>query len=205
MKWSRASACTALVATGALFGTGLSYGEPVNVPLERVYEYSVELPNNVSVSATVDYGNFVVTKDGTIAQLVDETGRPIETFPLEYAYDGKIHPITPYVGQNGKQLTLTPEKILGPTQVVAGTDRQAALDNLMRQVVIGWNNAGPVSTALGAGIGFGIGCLSIFPNFVAGCIIGTILGAGIGAVTGIVNGNPEVQPAFGAFMGTFLP
>ena len=50
--------------------------------------------------------------------------------------------------------------------------------------------------ATGAGVGLAIGCVSIFPNFIAGCILGTGIGAGIGAYNGITGANPNVQPAF---------
>lgn len=75
-------------------------------------------------------------------------------------------------------------------------DKQTAQDNLMREIGIGWERGGPAAMATGAGVGLAIGCVSIFPNFIAGCILGTGIGAGIGAYNGITGANPNVQPAF---------
>ncbi|BCN78317.1 hypothetical protein FNU77_07850 [Prescottella equi] len=75
-------------------------------------------------------------------------------------------------------------------------DKQTAQDNLLREIGIGWERGGPAAMATGAGVGLAIGCVSIFPNFIAGCILGTGIGAGIGAYNGITGANPNVQPAF---------
>ncbi|QCQ91117.1 hypothetical protein [Rhodococcus sp. SGAir0479] len=75
-------------------------------------------------------------------------------------------------------------------------DKQTAQDNLIREITIGWEQGGPAGMAVGAGVGLAIGCVSIFPNFVAGCILGTGIGAAVGAYNGITGANPNVQPAF---------
>ncbi|WP_305091425.1 hypothetical protein [Prescottella sp. R16] len=74
--------------------------------------------------------------------------------------------------------------------------KQAAQDRLFHEIEVGWNNGGAQATLNGAGTGLAVGCVSIFPNFVAGCIVGTAVGAGIGAYNGITAGNPDVEPAF---------
>lgn len=79
-------------------------------------------------------------------------------------------------------------------------DKQTAQDDLMREIGIGWERGGPAGMATGAGVGLAIGCVSIFPNFIAGCIVGTGIGAAIGAYNGITQSNPNVQPAFDAWM-----
>ncbi|QBJ94603.1 hypothetical protein ERC79_00415 [Rhodococcus sp. ABRD24] len=75
-------------------------------------------------------------------------------------------------------------------------DKQTAQDNLIREITIGWETGGPAGMAIGAGVGLAIGCVSIFPNFIAGCIVGTGIGAAVGAYNGITGANPNVQPAF---------
>ncbi|WP_430332562.1 hypothetical protein [Rhodococcus sp. ACT016] len=79
-------------------------------------------------------------------------------------------------------------------------DKQTAQDDLMREISIGWDRGGAAGMATGAGVGLAIGCVSIFPNFIAGCIVGTGIGAAIGAYNGITQSNPNVQPAFDAWM-----
>ena len=101
---------------------------------------------------------------------------------------------TSETGAEGRELTLTPQTV--PVAEVAGPrTKQQAFDNMVNQLAIGWNNGGGVSTAIGAGLGFAIGCVSIFPNFISGCIIGTVIGTVAGAVIGTANGNPQAQPA----------
>lgn len=80
--------------------------------------------------------------------------------------------------------------------------KQVAFDTMANEVNIGWNNGGAQSTFIGANIGTGIGCLSIFPNFIAGCIIGGIIGTVAGAANGITNGNPNAGPAIEKFFNT---
>jgi len=79
-------------------------------------------------------------------------------------------------------------------------DKQTAQDDLMREIGIGWDQGGAAGMATGAAVGLAIGCVSIFPNFIAGCIVGTGVGAAIGAYNGITQSNPNVQPAFDAWM-----
>ncbi|TSD49428.1 hypothetical protein FFI94_027000 [Rhodococcus sp. KBS0724] len=80
--------------------------------------------------------------------------------------------------------------------------KQAAFDTMTNEINIGWNNGGLQSTLGGAATGIGIGCLSIFPNFIAGCIVGGAIGTGIGLGNGIMNGNPNAAPAVEKFFAT---
>lgn len=75
-------------------------------------------------------------------------------------------------------------------------DKQTAQDVLVHEITVGWERGGLAGMATGAGVGLAIGCVSIFPNFVAGCIVGTGIGAAVGAYNGITGTNPNVQPAF---------
>jgi hypothetical protein len=80
--------------------------------------------------------------------------------------------------------------------------KQAAFDTMANEVNIGWNNGGLQSTLIGANLGVGIGCLSIFPNFIAGCIVGGVIGTVAGVGAGITNGNPNAAPAVEKFFAT---
>ena len=80
--------------------------------------------------------------------------------------------------------------------------KQAALDNALNQIAVGFTNGGAIGTVVGAGLGFAIGCVSIFPNFIAGCIIGTAIGIVSGAIIGTLNANPQIQPAVFEYFAT---
>lgn len=206
MKPSRASAVLALVVAATLVGAGASDAAPGPVDPEGLVAYQVKLVDDASVSTSVENGYFRVAPDRSAIELADVAGQTIETLPLSYTFAGKSYSIESVIGDDMKQLTLMPAKL--PPDIVAvaaGGERQVAWDNVMKQVVIGWNNQGLASTAAGAAIGFAVGCVSIFPNFIAGCIVGTVIGAGVGAGAGVVNGNPEVRPAISGLMDTFLP
>ncbi|MBJ8343155.1 hypothetical protein [Antrihabitans sp. YC2-6] len=198
-------AATALIAAVSLVSTGASYAEPAPIEPGRLLTYEVQLGDNLSVSASVDYGYWQTSPDGKFVTLVDDAGKPVESIPTQYDLNGRPHPIPTEITDGGQKLQMKPQQVgIEETPAASNADRQAAWDTLMREIVTGWNNQGPVSTAIGAAIGFGIGCLSIFPNFIAGCIIGTIIGAGIGAAVGVVQGNPNVQPAAQAWIESFF-
>lgn len=80
--------------------------------------------------------------------------------------------------------------------------KQDAFDTMTEEINTGWQKTGIQGVMIGSNVGMAIGCVSIFPNFIAGCILGTIIGAGVGAVAGIGYGNPEAQPAVEKFLAT---
>lgn len=80
--------------------------------------------------------------------------------------------------------------------------KQAAFDNMANEVTIGWNNGGAAATLNGAAVGLGIGCVSIFPNFIAGCIVGAAIGTAVGMGNGVMAGNPNAAPAVEKFFAT---
>lgn len=80
--------------------------------------------------------------------------------------------------------------------------KQSAFDSLASEIAVGWNNGGAQGALIGLGVGAAVGCVSIFPNFIAGCIVGGAIGAGVGAANGIRDANPKVLPAFDKFMAT---
>ncbi|NLE79008.1 MAG: hypothetical protein GX610_05400 [Rhodococcus sp.] len=80
--------------------------------------------------------------------------------------------------------------------------KQDAFDTMTDEINTGWQTSGIQGVMIGSNVGMAIGCVSIFPNFIAGCILGTVIGAGVGAVVGIGHGNPDAQPAVEKFFAT---
>ena len=205
------SGVLAVIVASALAGAGAAQASPAPAP------------------APVDIGSFQVATTGGNIEL-RSGGQVLGSLPLSYSIAGNTYSFTPAVGADsqaptqkevahqvandavtalshavpGTNQAAAPEPAPGPAPA-APMDRGQAMDNLGKQIAVGWNNAGPQSTAIGAGIGFAVGCVSIFPNFIAGCIVGTAVGTAVGAGAGVVNGNPQVQPAVSSVIDTFLP
>ncbi|MFD1815495.1 hypothetical protein [Rhodococcus gannanensis] len=96
-----------------------------------------------------------------------------------------------------------PPAVLFANQVWPNNEsKREAFVDLSNEVVVGWNNGGQQRMMLGSFVGLAIGCVSIFPNFLAGCMLGNLIGAGVGAVTGIDEGNPKARPSLEKFMAT---
>ena len=113
--------------------------------------------------------------------------------PPNAGFDPSQPPLTPTAESNSQAALM----------LFPGNDpKQAAFDTMANEVNIGWNNGGLQSTLIGANLGVGIGCLSIFPNFIAGCIVGGVIGTGAGVGAGITNGNPNAAPAVEKFFAT---
>lgn len=206
MRLQALVSATAFAVATALVGTGAVHAEPAPIEPGTLWNYEVTL-GNTDVTASLDYGYWKIGPDGAMVSMMDEEGNLVENVPTSYTLDGTQHQIPTEVSEDGRKLVMRPARLavpMEPTPVASDEVRDAAWNNMMQQIVVGWNNQGPVSTALGAAIGFGIGCLSIFPNFIAGCIIGTVIGAGVGAAVGIVQGNPEVAPAVNAWIESYV-
>ncbi|WP_145238409.1 hypothetical protein [Prescottella equi] len=80
--------------------------------------------------------------------------------------------------------------------------KQQAFDNMVNELGLAWEQGGAAGAATGSAIGLGIGCISMFPGSLAGCIIGGPTGAVIGGLIGIGNGNPEAQHAIETYLNT---
>lgn len=80
--------------------------------------------------------------------------------------------------------------------------KQDAFNDMADEINTGWANGGQQQMMIGSFVGLAIGCVSIFPNFMAGCMIGNVVGAGVGAVIGIDQGNPNARPAVEKFLAT---
>lgn len=162
-------------------------------PTESIgYETSVT-PEG-AVSTILDAGAFRVDGSANSVNVVGASGTVLASLPLAYSVNGATYSISPTV-VGDRQLLLTPQPAALVNDVAGPVSKQAAFDNMINQIVVGYTNGGAVGTAVGAGLGFAIGCVSIFPNFIAGCIIGTAIGVVAGTIIGTVNANPNVQPA----------
>ncbi|MFZ2178274.1 MAG: hypothetical protein WAW17_30465 [Rhodococcus sp. (in: high G+C Gram-positive bacteria)] len=113
------------------------------------------------------------------------------------------------VGAGGTAYADPVDPAAGPTvqtvQTVPGlhqVDKQAALEHMLNELGVGWANGGAAGTAIGAVVGLGIGCISMFPGSLAGCIIGLPTGAVAGALIGMYNGNPNAQKAIEDYINT---
>ncbi|OYD66917.1 hypothetical protein [Rhodococcus sp. OK302] len=109
------------------------------------------------------------------------------------APNAAFDPLNPPVSTNSQ---------VAATLFPGNNPKQIAFDTMTNEVNAGWNNGGLQSTLGGAAMGLGIGCVSIFPNFIAGCIVGGAIGTVVGAGQGIMNGNPNAAPAVQQFFAT---
>lgn len=203
MKPSKSSIVTAMVVTAALCGAGASYAEPA--PSDgTVINYQTTLDSDTSTTTTIDAGAFRFAA-GAVA-IADDFGTTLASLPLTYSVDGVLHPIEAAIGNDGRQLTLMPEKAAAnATDVSQAVDRQNAWNNAVSEVMIGWNNGGLMATGIGATIGQVVGCIALLLNPIVGCVLGTAVGAGIGALVGVIRGNEKVPSAVFKYFRTFIP
>lgn len=181
-------------------GGGTAYADPVGANETVNYQTSV-LPDG-AVSTILDSGEFRIDATSEQVQVIGASGNLLAALPLTYTVNGTSYSIAPAV-LGSRQLLLTPQPAASLVTDVAGPiTKQAALDNALNQIAIGYANGGAIGTAVGAALGFAIGCVSIFPNFISGCIIGTAIGVVAGSIIGTLNANPQVQPAVFEYFAT---
>lgn len=192
MKSVAVTAATLLATTSVVVAVG---GGTASADPTEYVGYETSVTPEGAVSTVLDTGAFRIDASANEVDVVGSSGTVLASLPLSYSVDGTSYSIAPaLVGD--RQLLLTPQPAASLVNDVAGpVSKQAAFDNMINQIVIGYTNGGAVGTAIGAGLGFAIGCVSIFPNFIAGCIIGTAIGVVAGTIIGTVNANPNVQPA----------
>lgn len=191
MKSVTAAAVTLLAATSVTVALG--GGTASADPTESV-SYETSVTPDGAVSTVLDAGVFRIDAGADTVDIVGDSGTVLASLPLSYTVDGTTYSIAPAL-LGDRQLLLTPKPASLLTEVAGPVSKQAALDNVINQIVIGYTNGGAIGTVIGAGLGFAIGCVSIFPNFISGCIIGTAIGVVAGTIIGTVNANPNVQPA----------
>lgn len=196
MKLHKAAAVSVAVVAALGVGTSTSYAAtPAQGPPEVGYTTSV-LPDGHSVATVLDSGAFRPVADGTAVDVVDDAGTALTRVPLAYAVGDALVPISATVGQEGRELVLTPQ---APPAGVRPAYSQAAYEKMIAEVEKGWLNGGQLQANTGAAIGLVVGCVLFL--FV-GCPLGAAIGGTIGAVTGVVDANPAAQPAVFEFLGT---
>ncbi|WP_072689065.1 hypothetical protein [Rhodococcus marinonascens] len=199
MKLHRVTALAALLIATLCVGVGTAYAAPTPVG-QTVTSHTSLSADGRSVDTSIDSGAFTLATTAAAVDVTNGSGARVATIPLRYSIAGVQFAIDPMVSEDGKLLSLTPT-----TTPVAGTlaltpvDQDAAYANMMNEIQIGWVNGGETATAVGAGIGFVVGCIFFV---IGGCIPGAVVGAAIGAVTGISNANPAVTPAVYEYLGT---
>ncbi|MDJ0394062.1 hypothetical protein QMK17_12060 [Rhodococcus sp. G-MC3] len=191
MKSVTTMAVAVLAATSVTIAVGA--GTANADPTESV-GYQTSVTTEGAVSTVLDAGAFRIEQSSNTVDVVGSSGMVLASLPLTYFLNGATYSIAPVL-QGDRQLLLTPQPASLVNEVAGPVSKQAALDNMINQIVIGYTNGGAMGTAVGAGLGFAIGCVSIFPNFIAGCIIGTAIGVVAGTIIGTLNANPNVQPA----------
>ncbi len=191
MKSVTTMAVSVLAATSVTIavGAGTAHADPT-----ESIGYETAVTTEGAVSTVLDAGAFRIESATDTVSVVGDSGTVLASLPLTYSVNGATYSIAPVL-QGDRQLLLTPQPAALVNEVAGPVSKQAAFDNMINQIVIGYTSGGAVGTAVGAGLGFAIGCVSIFPNFIAGCIIGTAIGVVAGTIIGTVNANPNVQPA----------
>ncbi|MET0198338.1 hypothetical protein CH289_22250 [Rhodococcus sp. RS1C4] len=185
------TAATVLAVASVAIAVG---GGTANADPTESVGYETSVTTDGSVSTILDAGAFRIDSSDNSVDVVGNSGTVLASLPLTYSVNGATYSIAPAV-VGDRQLLLTPQPASLINDAAGPVSKQAAFDNMINQIVIGYTGGGAVGTAVGAGLGFAIGCVSIFPNFIAGCIIGTAIGVVAGTIIGTVNANPNVQPA----------
>ncbi|OZD60296.1 hypothetical protein CH263_21825 [Rhodococcus sp. 06-1059B-a] len=185
------TAATVLAVASVAIAVG---GGTANADPTESVGYETSVTTDGSVSTILDAGAFRIDSSDNSVDVVGNSGTVLASLPLTYSVNGATYSIAPAV-VGDRQLLLTPQPASLISDAAGPVSKQAAFDNMINQIVIGYTGGGAVGTAVGAGLGFAIGCVSIFPNFIAGCIIGTAIGVVAGTIIGTVNANPNVQPA----------
>ncbi|AOW94204.1 hypothetical protein BFN03_00405 [Rhodococcus sp. WMMA185] len=199
MKLHRVSALAALLIATLCVGVGTAYADPARVD-QTVTSLTSLSPDGRSVDTALDSGAFSLSKTAAAVDITNDSGATLATIPLRYSIAGVQFEIDPVVSDDGRFLSLTPTTTpIAGTLAVTPVDQDTAYANMLNEIEIGWQNGGATATAVGAGIGFVVGCIFFI---LGGCIPGAAIGAGIGAVTGISNANPAVTPAVFDYLET---
>ncbi|MGW4480760.1 hypothetical protein [Rhodococcus triatomae] len=221
MKMATALVMPALVVATIASGTGTASAQlPAPPPLPELPALpplpSIPLPELPALSlpepAPVQLPNPELPRVELPAVAVPEpVPFPTVTLPAPVPVDLPALPPPPPVptlDEVARMLGLPPPPSEPPAVLFANQvwpDNQSKRDafvDLSNEVTVGWNNGGQQRMMLGSFVGLAIGCVSIFPNFMAGCMLGNLIGAGVGAVVGIDEGNPKARPSLEKFMAT---
>ncbi|GAA5102305.1 hypothetical protein [Nocardia iowensis] len=211
MNLRRTTAGAALVIGAMTIGLGTAHAEPVAAPADPGINYSVKLVDKTIV-ASLKGGTFSVEEKAgataedpktSIANVRDEKGNTLVSFPLEVDVDGKLVPVKTEVKNDGAVLEVTPQKpeglVVSATPVAAkpvvAQDIASPIENQRAQNEFASNFG--IATAIGGFVGTAIGaiigCVITLP---VGCIPGLLTGAGVGGILGtIAVGGPTLVAA----------
>ncbi|MGW4481362.1 hypothetical protein [Rhodococcus triatomae] len=197
MKLHKAAVASVAVAAAVSVGAGTSVANAAPAQGDSSIGYTQTVsPDGRTVSTILDSGAFRLTAGGGAVDVVNDAGTALTTLPLAYTIGGNPVPVAATIGQDGRQLMLTPQS---PPPGIQPAADPVAYQNMVAEIEKGWLNGGQLSANTGAVIGLVVGCVLFL--FV-GCPLGAAIGGTIGAVTGTVNANPAVQPAVFAWLAT---
>ncbi|MGQ4598125.1 hypothetical protein [Nocardia sp. R6R-6] len=215
MKFRRTTAAAAMVIGAMTIGLGTAHAdEPSAAQADPSVAYSVKLVDKTVVAA-LRGGTFSLTEQEgvtvdepktTVANVRDDKGNTLVSFPLNVDVDGKLVPVKADLKKDGTVLEVTPERpadlVVSDKPVVAkpvvAKDVASPLENQRAQNEFASNFgiATAVGGFIGTAIGAVVGCVLGLPLFGVGCIAGLPLGAGIGGILGtIVVGGPTLVAA----------
>ncbi|QIS08533.1 hypothetical protein [Nocardia arthritidis] len=204
MRMRSVAAVAALVVGAVTIGSGLVYAEPA-APSDGI-RYSVKAVDK-TVVASLRGGTFALTeRDGAtpdapktqIANIKDDKGATVLSFPLDYRVEGTPIPVQAVAKQDGTVLEITPERpanapaVTAPlvvTPIASPAEDQLAMNEFSSKLGV----ATQVGGLVGSIIGFAIGCVATLP---LGCILGGAAAVPVGGVIGtIVAGGPALVAA----------
>ncbi|MEV4129985.1 hypothetical protein [Nocardia sp. NPDC049707] len=210
----RSTTAAATMVIGAMtFGLGTAHAEPV-APADPGVNYSVKLVDK-TVVATLKGGTFSLTDEAgateddpktTVANVRDDKGNTLVSFPLNVDVDGKLVPVKAEMKNDATVLEVTPEKpadlVVSDKPIVAkpvmAKDIASPIENQRAQNEFSSNFgiASAVGGFVGTAIGAVVGCVLGLPLFGVGCLAGLPIGAGIGGILGtIAVGGPTLIAA----------
>ncbi|GAA5045281.1 hypothetical protein [Nocardia callitridis] len=216
MKLRKTTAAAALVIGAMTIGVGTAHADPAPAPApaDPGIAYSVKLVDK-TVVASLKGGTFAVTEeDGatedapktTIANVRDDKGNTVVSFPLDMNVDGTVVPVKTNLQKDDSVLEITPDKpeglVVSDKPVVAkpvvAKSIASPLENKYAQdeFASNFSLATMIGGFVGTAIGAVAGCVLGLPLLGVGCLAGLPIGAGVGGILGtIAVGGPTLVAA----------
>lgn len=176
-----ATATVLAVSAGTADAAPVSGANPTSVTTAMPGKLTTKLTN----------ATFLPYSGGKNLSVANRSGKVIEQVPLTIPISGVDVPLRVKLSADRTSATLIPivnpqTRALITKDVKPYASKQAAYNRMMREVMIGWNNGGSLTAAIGAVVGLVVGCL-IF----VGCLWLAGVGAIVGAAIGINDANPR--------------
>ena len=176
-----ATATVLAVAAGTADAAPVSGANPTAV--------TTAMPGKLTTSLT--NATFLPYSGGDTLKVANRSGKIIEQVPMIFPISGVDVPVRVQMSADRTSATLVPV-ITPQTRAAIFTDakpyasKAQAYQRMMRELMIGWNNGGSLTAAIGAIIGLVLGCATII-----GCLWVAGVGAVIGGAIGINMANPR--------------